>query len=82
MHTATLKADKGKQGGACNRTACQADGTAHCYNTATNAWYCRPCAILINRANPEGQWGTGLPLVTIPDNYRELVRSTPQEIGK
>ncbi len=38
---------KGKFNGNCNRTACQAPG-ATWYNIATQAYYCGPCASLIN----------------------------------
>lgn len=41
---------KGKKGENCNRTACQAPG-AYWYNHSTQAYYCRTCADLINRAN-------------------------------
>lgn len=37
------KPDKGKIGGSCNRTACQAPG-ATWFNTSTRAYYCEPCA--------------------------------------
>ncbi len=42
-----IKADKGKQGGSCNRTACQAPG-AHYYNPHTWAYYCVRCARMLN----------------------------------
>lgn len=36
------KADKGKEGGSCNRTRCQAPN-ALWYNHGTLAWYCADC---------------------------------------
>jgi len=39
---------KGVEGGNCNRTACQQPG-AIWYNTGTRAYYCRNCAITIQR---------------------------------
>ena len=45
-----IQPDKGKQHGACNRTACQKHGAAW-YNISTDAWYCQPCAEAINQAN-------------------------------
>lgn len=39
--------DKGKKGGRCNVTTCQAPG-AWWYNKSTRAYYCRSCAIRIN----------------------------------
>lgn len=42
--------DKGKQNGRCNVTSCQAPG-ATWFNHSTRAWYCRPCAMAINRVN-------------------------------
>lgn len=44
--------DKGKEGGSCNRTACQKPNSAKYYNRSTRAFYCRTCALLIHRANP------------------------------
>ena len=45
-----LKADKGLEGGSCNRRACQAPN-AIWYNRATDAWYCEECAGLINESS-------------------------------
>lgn len=36
------KADKGREGGSCNRTRCQAPG-AIWYNHGSLAWYCEGC---------------------------------------
>jgi hypothetical protein len=36
------KPDKGKEGGSCNRTRCQAAPALH-YNHGSNSWYCRDC---------------------------------------
>lgn len=47
-----LKADKGQKNGHCNRTACQAPG-AVCYNKTMQAYYCVPCARLLNERNPD-----------------------------
>ena len=51
------KPDKGLRGGSCNRTACQEPGATF-FNHYTEFWYCRHCAQLINKANPEG-WPIG-----------------------
>ena len=37
-----VKADKGKDGGACNCTRCQ-DSPAIWYNHGSHAWYCTSC---------------------------------------
>lgn len=42
------KPDKGRFGGSCNRTACQAPG-ATWWNFGTQAYYCQACALMINR---------------------------------
>lgn len=43
-----LKEDKGLKNGSCNRTACQVPGANH-YNQYTHAYYCKSCAMKINR---------------------------------
>lgn len=45
------KPDKGLRNGSCNRFACQAPG-ATWFNHSTLKFYCKHCAIEINRANP------------------------------
>lgn len=52
LPTRPIKADKGRKGGSCNRSACQAPG-ATWFNSSTRAYYCRTCAHMINRANGE-----------------------------
>lgn len=42
---------KGKRGGDCNRTQCQAPG-ASSWNTGSLSWYCNECAVMLNEANP------------------------------
>ena len=37
------KPNKGKEGGACNRTRCQAE-PADWFNHGSQSWYCRGCA--------------------------------------
>lgn len=44
-----LKADKGKKAGSCNRRACQKPGAVF-YNRGSYAYYCGPCARMINDA--------------------------------
>lgn len=51
-HPKPLKADKGQEGGSCNRTACQKPKAKY-YNSATKKFYCKQCMVLIHRANPE-----------------------------
>lgn len=36
------KADKGKEGGSCNRTRCQAPNAVW-YNHGSYSWYCQDC---------------------------------------
>ena len=38
------KPNKGQEGGACNRTRCQAE-PAIFYNHGSHSWYCRDCAV-------------------------------------
>lgn len=45
----TKAALKGIQGGNCNRQACQQPG-ADWYNPTTRAYYCAPCARLLDEA--------------------------------
>lgn len=62
-----VKPDKGKRGGACNMSRCQAQG-AWFYNRGSFAWYCRNCADLLNQANPE-LFADGKPMVIpVPEN--------------
>ncbi|QDJ96207.1 hypothetical protein Xoosp13_20 [Xanthomonas phage Xoo-sp13] len=71
-HAKTIRDDKGKKGGSCNRTQCQAPNTAFCYNRETQAYYCRPCAHSINA------WAKIdkiVPFIDIPENYNELRRA-------
>jgi hypothetical protein len=42
------KADKGLQGGSCNRERCQ-DSPANYYNHGSMSWYCASCAIDIGQ---------------------------------
>jgi hypothetical protein len=48
---ATTNKLKGKKGGDCNRTQCQAPG-ASSWNTGSLSWYCHECAVMLNEANP------------------------------
>jgi hypothetical protein len=43
---------KGKKNGNCNRTSCQKPG-ATWFNHSTRAFYCQPCAFLLNNENPD-----------------------------
>ena len=43
------KPNKGHEGGACNRTLCQAE-PANWYNHGSYSWYCNDCARAIGRA--------------------------------
>jgi hypothetical protein len=44
-----LKADKGQKAGSCNRRDCQEPGAVF-YNRGSYAYYCGPCARMINDA--------------------------------
>lgn len=46
------KPDKGLFNGSCNRRACQVPGATY-WNSSTRAHYCKTCAYMINRANPD-----------------------------
>lgn len=59
------RADKGLEGGSCNRTACQLEHSAFCYNHVMRAYYCIRCAKAINEADP------AMNLVNIPEDYHE-----------
>ena len=49
-YTGPDKHDKGKEGGSCNRTLCQAPG-ATWFNHGSRSWYCADCRRDIERAN-------------------------------
>lgn len=60
MYDGPEKADKGKEGGSCNRTRCQ-DAPALWYNHGSYAWYCERCRNAIefdsfNLANWNQEW--------------------------
>lgn len=46
------KPDKGLKNGSCNHTCCQ-EPPADYYNHSTRKWYCRPCAMVLNKVNHE-----------------------------
>lgn len=70
-----LSPDKGKEGGSCNRRACQEPNSAFCYNSIMYAWYCRQCANDINAvAKSDGM----TPFIDVPSNYNELRRNARQ----
>lgn len=50
-----LPADKGLLNGSCNRSACLAPG-ATWFNHSTRRYYCRNCAMMLNRANRTDAW--------------------------
>lgn len=50
------KLDKGKEGGSCNRTLCQAS-PAVWFNHGSRSWYCSDCRVDIESANRYG-WQT------------------------
>ena len=56
--------DKGRLNGSCNRSCCLQPG-ANWFNHSTMKHYCRECATLINRANPEFVQESGHPICTI-----------------
>lgn len=58
------RADKGMEGGSCNRTACQLEHSAFCYNTVMSSYYCIRCARAINE-------GVAEPFIIIPADYHE-----------
>jgi len=67
-----LQADKGKEGGSCNRTACQERHAAFCFNRVMNAFYCIRCAREINQIAVRD----GIePFINIPADYHELYRA-------
>ena len=52
-----IKPHKGEYMGHCNRRACQKPG-AIWLNHSTQSFYCKTCALEINRWNPEGLNGS------------------------
>ena len=66
---------KGLKGENCNRTACQAPG-AYWYNHSTQAYYCRTCADLINRANRHDSFvrDLGHDLLTLDPDFADKAR--------
>ena len=54
------KADKGKEGGSCNRGLCQ-DSPANWYNHGSYAWYCESCLRDINDAWAQRMWKKDFP---------------------
>jgi hypothetical protein len=52
-HEGPNRPDKGLEGGACNVTACQLPNSATWYNHSTQRWYCRTCAVELNRVNSD-----------------------------
>lgn len=71
-----IRADKGKEGGSCNRTACQEPYAAFCFNRYTNAFYCIRCARELNDIAIRDRIE---PFVNIPSNYHELYRKAFEE---
>lgn len=67
MSDPAIKSDKGLLGGSCNRVACQKPGAIY-FNRSTRAHYCRSCATLINRANPDAQALFGGPLCVLAEH--------------
>lgn len=67
--TQSIDSGKGKLGGRCNRQACLAPG-ATWWNVVTRAFYCRPCAAMINRLNRDYQAEHGHPICQ-PDKPAE-----------
>jgi hypothetical protein len=53
--------DKGKDGGRCNRRACQEPG-AYYYNSGTRKYYCWVCAKLIQNAHADNRSLFAFPL--------------------
>ena len=50
-HSGPNRPDKGQFGGSCNVTACQLPNSATWYNYSTERYYCRTCALELNRVN-------------------------------
>ena len=54
------KADKGKEGGSCNRGRCQAAPALY-YNHGSYSWYCRSCRNQIYDALGKRMWKADFP---------------------
>lgn len=52
------KDDKGREGGSCNRTRCQA-APANWFNHGSHSWYCADCRKELERANKR-DWDNNL----------------------
>lgn len=59
------KADKGKEGGSCNRSRCQ-DAPALYYNHGSRSWYCRSCRNDIYDAVGQRLWKLDFPKADHP----------------
>ncbi len=62
---AALAALKGTYQGNCNRTACQSPGAVW-WNRGSYSWYCRECALMLNKDNaPWVMKDIGLPVLCV-----------------
>lgn len=59
------KADKGKEGGSCNRSLCQC-APANWYNHGSYAWYCEECKDQIYDPIGQQYWKQDFPNATHP----------------
>lgn len=66
------KPDKGKYGGSCNVTACQAPFAFSVHRHNFGAHYCLSCALKINEANMHFD---GSPIITIPVDIDTLIEN-------
>jgi hypothetical protein len=78
------KADKGKEGGSCNRTRCQ-DSPANYWNHGSYSWYCADCALEIGQDQVNlRSWMTewypkvGHPMFETLEQMREREAKMPQ----
>jgi len=59
------KEDKGKEGGSCNRTRCQAPNAVW-WNHGSYSWYCRSCMMQIYDAWGQANWKRDFPQYDYP----------------
>ena len=61
--------EKGSPCGECNRTTCK--GTAIAFHRGNGMWYCRSCAVELNRIHKrDAQALYGADLLIIPEDHR------------
>lgn len=79
------KADKGHEGGSCNREACQAPGAIF-YNHGSLSFYCSACAQMLsndsfNRKEAQQLYGHALCTIPVEHSYGRVVAASRFDQG-